>query len=273
MTKEIIQLYVDQKLSVSKINRILGISKTQLYRILEKEGIKRRLTSETSTKYQCNENYFSLIDTEEKAYFLGLIYADGCISKWKNQTGVLRITSKDKDILEKFLVSINSNSIIYTEFHNKFKKECFKVRITSSQIFNDLNNLGCIPNKSLIVKFPTNINSLLMNHFIRGYFDGDGSVSSIQVKNTNWKRLVSSFVGTEDFIQNLNKEVGSNKKVEVIKGNKNLLYRIQFSVNDSLKLYKYMYKDSTVFLNRKKDIFENYIKQRSSTTTIISPII
>lgn len=43
-------------------------------------------------------------------------------------------------------------------------------------MFGDLSKHGCVPNKSLILKFPTTLPNELVNDFIRGYFDGDGSV-------------------------------------------------------------------------------------------------
>ena len=264
LTNQIIDLYNNKKISTANIAKQLKIGITTVQRKLSNLKLLKSV-SETKRKYTFNHNYFEKIDNEDKAYFLGLMYADGNISINK----CIRLTSKDKYILEKLFECINHTGVIYREFHNKFKKECFKAQASSEKMFNDLNNLGCVPNKSLILKFPTNIPNDLVHHFIRGYFDGDGTVGIYNLKGSIWKRLTCGFCGTKEFLTDLN--IKSGMKIKTLKKQKNI-FRLTFSVEDSNELYKYMYKDATIFLTRKKDIFDNYIKQRSSTTTMNNPL-
>lgn len=263
---EILKMYTQKKMSILKISRVLKRSKINISKILKNSGNLKSI-SQWRKKYKFNESYFNNIDSEDKAYFLGLFFADGNIS-YNRTSPLIRLTSKDRKLLEIFLKCINSNSLIYREFHNKYKKECFKVQLTSKKMFDDLNSIGCVPRKSLILKFPSNIPKELIHHFIRGYFDGDGTVNVHSPKNSSWKRLMSGFCGTRDFLEVLTDYLPfSKKKLQLTKN----LTVVVFSVQDSINLYKYMYRDSTVFLDRKHDIFYNFIKQRGSTTTIGNP--
>ena len=98
-----------------------------------------------------NHNTFEIIDTEEKAYWLGFLYADGCISKNQN---IIQIALKraDKTHLEKFreFIGNTNNKITYSK-NTKSYRFCFN----SKKIKQDLIKLGCIPAKSLTLKFPT----------------------------------------------------------------------------------------------------------------------
>lgn len=263
---QILQLYVEEKMSIKKIASIVHKSKINISKLLKQEKVLKSI-SQWRTKYTLNDNYFENIDTEGKAYFLGLMFSDGNITNIGNSCKVI-LTSKDKSILLLFLKELNSTGIIYREFHKKYKKECFKICITSKKMYNDLNILGCIPRKSLILKFPNSLSKDFIPHFIRGYFDGDGSVSIVNIKNTTWKRLISSFAGTKKLITILQKQLPI--PIKKLSKTKNL-YILNFSVQDSVTLYKYMYNNATIYLTRKYDIFNNFIKQRGSTTTIDNP--
>lgn len=125
----------------------------------------------------------------------------------------------------------------------------------------------------MILKFPT-INEDLVPHFVRGYFDGDGTVGVYKyVSKSDSKTLKSGFCcGCYEFLTELCKKlpvktvnIRENKKDNNGQG---CVYTVSFSVNDSIKLYTYMYKNATIFLNRKKEIFDNFIKQRRSETII-----
>lgn len=198
-----------------------------------------------------------------------MIFADGNVSLNTSKTGQLFISSKDKEWLNLFLQSIQSTSHLCREFHKKYQKEIWKVHITSNQLFNDLNLLGVVPNKSLVIKFP-NISKNLIPHFIRGYFDGDGCVTiSKYLKNKNDLTLRSGICsGSREFLETLITYLPIKHKY--ISSRKNL-FEFKLSVNDSIKFAQYMYKDATIYLQRKFDKFNNFVKQRRSTTIIDNP--
>ena len=124
-------------------------------------------------RHTLNKNYFKNIDTEEKAYWLGFIAADGCVYKMSKNAYRLQINLSAVDIghLELFNDCIESDYIITQKKVNN-SDTCI-LKISSKEFTDNLINLGITPNKSLIVQMP-NISQDLIRHFIRGYFDGDG---------------------------------------------------------------------------------------------------
>ena len=144
--------------------------------------------------YNFNKDYFQKIDTEDKAYFLGFIVADGCISEKSNS---VQIIQKETYILEEFKKYIEFNGPVYKDEYRGIS--C--ITVNSSKTKKDLENLGITPNKTMIVKYP-NISEHLQNHFIRGVFDGDGCISLRTDKRDNSQRdQVNICSGSYDFIK------------------------------------------------------------------------
>ena len=211
-------------------------------------------------KYTCNDNFFNVIDVEDKAYWLGALYADGNISKRASKSGQIFLSSKDKSWIEDFLNTIESSNTPRSEYHKKYDKVIWKAQITSTVMFEDLYAQGCVPNKSLVIRLPE-LPLTLMPHFVRGYFDGDGSVGSY--KNTSaydWKVLKSSICsGSKKFLEDLTEHIPvKNKRIT----DRGTVYMLQYSLNDTIALYNYMYKNATVSLNRKRQIFDDYLNKR-----------
>src|SRR5574343_1528145 len=178
-TKKIIKLYQSGKSSI-EISNITGLHRTSITRILKRNGIARRSLSKSHQKYEINEYFFDIIDSEEKAYVLGFIYADGNLTR--NQLEIC-IQEGDKDILEKIskLIYPKGKPLGYrpsrdTKF-NDITYSCkpqYRLTIINEKIKNSITKLGVTPNKSLNITFPKNIEKKFHRHFIRGYFDGDG---------------------------------------------------------------------------------------------------
>ena len=267
---EIKRLYCDELKSVTYIHKYLNISEHQIYNFLKKENLIRSVGK--NFKYTCDHDFFFNIDTEEKAYWLGVIYADGNVSK-RNNSYFLRISSIDKDWLSLFFKSIASNHILYREYHKKFNKYIYKVNITSNKLCEDLINLGCVPNKSKVITMPL-IPDNLIRHFIRGYFDGDGTVSYDKYLSYSDRCTLRSGIcsGSKIFIEQILQYIPSKHKTIQKRKNGNL-YWFSLSVKDSVQFYNYMYHEATIYLPRKKYIFEKYFlnKQKRSETIIDNP--
>lgn len=133
-------------------------------------------------------NYFEFIDSEDKAYWLGFIYADGCVTKDHKQL-IINLAPKDYNHLEKFKQCIQGKYQIRFKDNNRYVSYC----VSCKQFIEYLINDGCIPHKSLILQFPnTNILPIeYRRHFIRGYFDGDGCFSAIIRKR---KKQTKSYI-------------------------------------------------------------------------------
>ena len=211
-------------------------------------------------KYKYDINYFEVIDTEEKAYWLGFIYADGCISNDNKQQLIIELCKQDKIVLEKFIGSINGNNQIYENKHS-----C-RLTICQKAFTNNLLDKGVFPKKSLLLKFPnTNIiPKQLIRHFIRGYFDGDGSISCNQYYNKTQDNYyyVSEFniLGTISFVESLSEFLPSSKyKIKHETRQTNVYkYRVYNRV-DIIKIFHYLYDDSNIYLERKYDKFIDII--------------
>jgi hypothetical protein len=212
---------------------------------------RRRLgiNKKYKTKYSINLSFFK-IWSNDMAYILGYIYADGYVRIQKNK-GELSIKSKDFEILEQMNIIMKSEYPITEEDTNT--GIIYRLSIYQSEFIRDLLNLGLTTKKSLTMEFPY-IPEPYIFHFIRGYFDGDGHVriigNSLEISFTS---------GSEKFLKGLKKKL-TDFKIPV---------RIWSPSNYSfynLKIYKekrdyfvfMLYKDADIFLKRKKLIFQNY---------------
>ena len=128
--------------------------------------------------YNVNHQYFKEINSKDKAYWLGWLAADGCVYCRKSTTYMIKLCLgiKDKEILKLFNQSLNYNKPV------AITPKTATVEIISKEMFNDLSKYNIIPRKSGVYRMPK-IRQDLMHHFIRGYFDGDGSISK-SIKET-----------------------------------------------------------------------------------------
>jgi DNA-binding transcriptional regulator WhiA len=255
--EEIIKQYTIQKLSAAKISNNLNIDKKTVYRVLKRNNIPIRTLAQAAMQYTCNDDFFANIDSEKKAYWLGALFADGNVSQKASKSGQIFLTASDEDWVTNFMKAVESTNKPRTELHSKFKTLVWKAQITSKNMFKDLVSLGCVPAKSHIIKLPV-LKDEFYSHFIRGYFDGDGSVGIYtNLKKSNWKILKSSICsGSEIFINQLLEKLPVNHKKITNKG----VYIVQFSLGDTLRLYNYMYNNATVYLSRKRKVFDTYLK-------------
>lgn len=261
--QDIINKYVIRHFTIENLRKEYKIAHKRIREILIKNNIKSR----TNIRDFLNEDYFENINTESKAYFLGYLLADGCISDiYKTKPGVnwrkrlsLDLQIRDIHILEKLKNELNSSNKICL---NKKRNSC-KIAFTSSKLCNDLINLGITPRKSLTANFDIRkIPNHLINHFIRGLFDGDGCVY-FQIKNNKIKNKRFDLCGSYE-ICNLFKQILNSMAIDDI--DKKIIqigkiYRIRYNRYQSIKdFYNYIYSDATLFLNRKRNKFEEILK-------------
>jgi hypothetical protein len=223
-------------------------------------------------KHKLNENFFDEIDSEEKAYFLGFLYADGCNLLHRNRIS-LSIHEKDYEILkklndliyEKNTIKITKNDINkITHFINgksvRFTGNTASLIINSKHISSLLNNIGMTPKKSLTLKFPEWLNPMLYNHFIRGYFDGDGSIMKMTNKNISFRVKIAS---SEFFCRTLKDIIQSNLNIKI--GGEfiqNKMSTIKTSGIYSTKiLCDWLYKDSKIHMNRKYKLYQQLLSR------------
>lgn len=225
------------------------------------------------SKYYYNKDYFKKIDTSEKAYWLGFLYADGCITRFYKgdilKSMSLEITLKDEDYehLVKFNDALNSNvPIQHRVIAKKYKAN--RLVINSTGMCKDLINLGCLPAKSLILEFPNEdiVPKDFIRDFVRGYFDGDGGISYTEGEYYNQARgkkykqyhYRCYFCGNDQFLTQLKNVLNSQgiKTSDLKKDNRSNAVNIYIYGKENIeKLRAYLYTDDCINLSRKFDKF------------------
>lgn len=268
--KKIIELYISGN-SLVKIGNEFGVGHKVISRVLESNNISR--TGISRRKYCIDENYFDDINTPNKAYFLGLLYADGSNFTPK-QTITISLEETDGYILEKLRDELKYNrSLEYIDYSNKHDfgynyRNQYRLSIFNKHMSEELERKGVVKNKSLILEFPKFINEDLLKFFILGYFDGDGSFCPHYTKNGKFQPLVT-FTSTENFciaLQNylkykLNIPCGNIYDASCHNGITRVL---SFSGARQIKIFlDWLYLDADIFLLRKykkyKDNFDDIV--------------
>lgn len=181
------------------------------------------------------EDFFDVIDTEEKAYYLGWLMADGNVSIYNGQYSIkIHIAIKDKEIIDNFLEAIESTN------KPKDKGNSYYVSLTSRHMVESLMRLGVVPQKTGHEYMP-DIPAEMIPHFIRGFFDGDG-ITDIQNRR-------SGFVSTYQMCEQIQKELGTT---QTIRENGKVYYFLG-GIQFSKLLFNYLYSNATTYLNRKRD--------------------
>ena len=230
--------------SLTSISKQLKIDRATLSQNLKKDNVEV-INFQNITKF--NENFFETIDTEEKAYWLGFLYADGSIGDKKN-TIEISLQSSDYHHLEKFNESVDGapDKHIYRD-----EIRC-RICYSNKKTKNDLIKLGCTPKKSLTLTFPSKeqVPDEFLYDFIRGYVDGDGSVM-INTKGTNGRL---SLLGTKEFIEGLLIRTGwKPMTIQHPSG----VYAIEWGGQYNINYLNQLYANANIYLDRK---YQKYLE-------------
>lgn len=245
--KKIIDLY-KQGYSMAKLGKLWGCDPSTIKNILKAYGESGRTLSEARRNalgYTISEDIFEEINTPEKAYWLGVMYSDGFITKTKytNKFGI-SVAEKDKAWLEKFKQFLNYNGEIHSYKVNDsgYKPGTPYVRllIGNNKIVADLEKWGVVEHKSKkLDKIP---DIQFKEDFIRGYIDGDGSLR----KDFPNIRIC----GTYDFLTDVANFLKLNYRIYQDK----TIYSLAYNTKESTYLEKTLYQDAKYYLDRKYEI-------------------
>ena len=258
--EKIIKYYYDNPdKQVKEINKIFKLTKRTMNNLFKEFNISSR----RKNRYTLNEYFFDIIDNELKAYLLGYLFADGFVGDEKYNNIVFSQKKEDAEA-----VKLLKESIEYTGDLRIFKPRISSFENSSDQVAinfssmhmaNTLKNCG-LSKKEFYNKFPK-LNNVLMRHFIRGFFDGDGSITLTRstYKDKIYyggafniiinKKLVNSFL-------NLFNEI----HFTIDQSKTDYMVYLKCNSKKSIKLiYNYFYKDSKYFLSRKKKKFDEII--------------
>ncbi len=234
--------------SLNSLSKRFNTTKSFLSKQLKSLGYQ---VNNTQTQINFDDTVFDSIDTEEKAYWLGFIWADGNIKTTSKTCYRLTINLKleDLDHLEKF-----NKFTKHTKYNikiDKIKNVC-SWYACSKHLWETLNNYGCTPRKSLTLKFPDESifkSRDLIGHFIRGYFDGDGCISYERYKNGIVMRC--SLLGTMDFVEGIKQYTKLENILVQLRHNKNDYFNLKLTNNESKYFASLIYDNAVIYLNRK----------------------
>lgn len=227
-----------------EIARQLGHSGASVMKLLNKHGYDT-----SDWKYHVDETFFNKIDTEEKAYVLGWMYSDGNVrndGKWR-----ISIAITDEEILLKIKDIIKYDGPLYYKIKEGNRERQVELCVNRKCMVNDLIKLGCVPAKSLILTLPNydQVPENLFHHFIRGVFDGDGSVY-------NGVTICGSYDFTHELAKILPCKITNIYQRYKRKNIRESAHQLFIGRQEEIKKFSdWLYKDSTIYLERKKNKF------------------
>lgn len=257
----------------SQIARIVNIPRSSLFYFLEIENI---VIKNSNLDYNTNINFFDEINSEIKAYLLGYLIADGCISvEPKKKNGIIysynkrisfTVSEDDNYVLQLFKEYINPEALIRIRHDPKgakVRKPSHMLRISSKYMIDVLiNKYEIKPRKTWDADFKFNFSNIpkeLHRHFIRGFFDGDGCIyRSKLAKTLNINFCFTSIYFMEQIMNMLKENIpGSVWNSSTTIGKTCTYYKacISLGYGKDKYLQNYFYKDSNFYLRRKSTKF------------------
>lgn len=261
--KEICRLYVEEELSTWKIGPKFDVLNVCILQVLRRNNVLRRTRSKAARIYDLDETYFERCDSPSKAYFLGLMYAEGhCEIEGRNSI-TLSLAEEDKYIVEFLSRELKSNRPL--EFRKKKQehhKNAYVLRISSLKFMEDLDKLGLpMGKKSHTIIFPGFLDESLYKYFILSYFDGDGCVG---VYKDNLKMM---FAGNIYFLEGLKQYLKKTLNI-----NSRLFIKNEttggLDINtqyEAVRLYSHILENTEeipIYMTRKFNKFKNFIIQK-----------
>lgn len=239
--QQILDLYASGH-SATEIAEIIGHSQGQISKFFSDRNI------EYKWKIGIDSDFFSSVDTPEKAYILGWWYSDGCVD---NKSARIGIASDDDYVLEWIKVQTKyEGNIKRSPARSDRHKPLSNLVIHDKKFRDDLEKLGCVKNKSLILQFPDSsiVPDHLIWHFLRGEFDGDGSIS---IKNEKYGQC--TITSSVDFCRDLSAFLTNNNIDNTVYYIKNSAMVYMNKTQSAIKFCDNIYRDANFFLSRKHD--------------------
>lgn len=271
---EIKRLYLEAGISMKKIGTIYNVDEHVIKRFLIKNNVEIRHSGQ---QYCYNSHYFEKINSEIKAYFLGLLTSDGNLinPNCNKSTFTVQINLQEQD---KIVLDIIAKDIIIGGkkleplFIDKSKenvKNQYRLSITNKTIFNDLLKLGLCERKSLVLtNLCKDVPANLYNHYIRGLFDGDGTTNI----NSDLTCKIGYYSGSKSFAEDFQKYCINNLNMSELKIYHGTTYFCTWSKrSDIIKFFNYIYKDATIYLPRKYYKILKMLELKENTEEIIIP--
>ena len=260
--EKVIYNYTQLGMGLIPSGKEFGLSQYLVKKILKENNIYIRSYTESKDnlrKYSCDDDYFKN-QTSNMAYILGLLASDGNVAKKENQINIC-LNEEDYEILEKIRKEIKSTRPIKVYSRNNGATQS-KLVVFSSTMKKDLSHYSIVPNKTFILQPPELLKKEYYIDYIRGYFDGDGSVYI----NSNGIPGVNIGGASKEMIEWIRKVLAEQygiicKKIDSSQklSEKRNYNRIFYYGENIVKLYKIFYKNDSLYMKRKKDIFKTIL--------------
>lgn len=260
---EIEKMYLEDSLTPAQIGEKFGSKRYQINYLLEKHGIQKSV-SQAKRKYSLNEDYFDEIDTPNKAYILGFLYADGYNNRINN-TVVLSLNREDREILEKISKEVGSTKPLFESNYTPddgVERHMLILAMASKHMCESVEKWGLTQNKTFTITFPNFLEDELIPHFIRGYFDGDGCACSTFDKgrprfqitlmsSTQFCNGLIDYLETQNIHFHINQPLRKSEKNKIVRSGNN---------KELPKFINLIYKDADLYLERKKNKCLTYLE-------------
>lgn len=249
--ESLLKLARSNKYSAPKLAKIFNCEKKTISGTLNKFDIQLQNLGRFKKKYRCNQTFFYYLNPTS-AYWAGFIAADGCLVV-RGKALAVGLRKRDKNHLQKFLNAIKSDyKIYYIQSNNSAR-----IYISSSKLFGSLIKIGITPNKSLRIR-NVKIPLCLMGHFIRGLYDGDGSISGRKITHVQFQ-----IAGFEPLLQQVQGVLIKKCKVNKVKiyplQKNSKTSRLQYTGSQIFRILEFLYKGSNNRIRLKRK-YEKYLK-------------
>lgn len=248
------------KFTFREISDTLQVSDRAVRRVLKNNGIETR----RKNRYIIRSEYFDKINTENKAYLLGLIYADGFVgdSYYNNISIGLNISDKNMvDFITSEIVVFGLTPRISKDKNLYVLNFSDKHMATTLRDKFQMSNNKSLELKTILKYVPNNLKS----HTLRGYFDGDGAVFNRYTQSTfkkldgNISKYSYEYKGisiccTPSVAIEIQNFLGMGHIITTKNSNFVVYYNI-YNQKEIKSFYKTLYCDSNIYLKRKKDKF------------------
>lgn len=248
--------------SMNSIASRLETYPSTIKNILKRNNVSIRSISQSNRKYKLNEKFFDNVSSEESAYILGLLFADGYHNEKQNMIR-LCLREQDAELLEKIRAIIGSSKPLYTR---TFAKENWsdqkELAITSLHMSQSLINLGLRQNKSSNATMPDNLlaSHSFCSHLIRGVYDGDGCLSWRKPKINNIPQSIFRIIASESMAEQIQASIYKYCDIETRiapRKESSKVVEVQQTGNNKVKsILEWLYCDATLYMKRKRDKFE-----------------
>lgn len=262
LKQEIIKYYLNQPTTIKQVEDKYKLSHPTIVNILKDVP---KYSKAKLNNLNMRERFFQNIDEETKAYFLGLLISDGNV--FKDKTGrqasiSLTLDLKDEYMLKNFKEALQTNTSICYD-----GRGCGQIAVRSNIMAKDLTQYGVVPRKSFITYLPL-VPQEMMSHLIRGIFDGDGSVlAKPSPRNDGHNRFLHSisFCGSRQLMEDISNYIFNllhlKQKPTIYDYKDRKLSGLKISNIEDIRIFgDWMYKNSTIYLKRKKDIYNNFLE-------------